>query len=267
MAGERRLAFGGIAELYDEARPSYPAALVEDVIAFAGAKAGDWAIEVGAGTGKATVQFAARGLRIVALEPSAEMARILRTKTRGASVMVEHTEYERWVPDHDFRLLYSAQAWHWIAPEIRYARAAELLRPGGGLAVFWNRPRWEGCAYRGELAEAYRRTAPELGPGVGPGPMHPGVEAKQEWWSDWSRELEAAPGFADAEVRSYIWEERYTTDAYVRLLQTHSDHIVLDEAVRRALLEAVADVIDRHGGVLELEYATTLAMARCTGSQ
>jgi hypothetical protein len=88
----------------------------------------------------------------------------------------------------------------------------------------------------------------------------------ESWWSDWSHELSEAPGFADAEVRTYVWPEPYTTESYVRLISTHSDHIVLEGATRQALLRAVAEVIDSHGGVLELEYATTLALARHTGS-
>lgn len=265
---ERRLAFGEVAELYDEARPSYPQVLVDDVLSFAAAEAGDLVLEVGAGTGKATISFADRGLRILALEPSRAMARLLRAHTTGReNVVVEEAEFESWRGERQFRLLYSAQAWHWIAPELRYLRAGEVLEPGGGLAVFWNRPRWESCPLRQELAEAYRRTAPDFGPGLGPGPMHPATGVRQPWWADWYRELEAAPGFTEAQMGTYTWRERYATEAYLRLLQTHSDHIVLDEPIRRALLEAVATLIDDHGGVLELEYETTLAMARRTGSR
>jgi SAM-dependent methyltransferase len=268
VPSERRLAFGGVAELYDASRPSYPEALVEDVMAFAGVAAGDRALEVGAGTGKATIPFADRGLRVLALEPSDEMARLLRANTAGrGNVVVEETEFESWQLTGAVRLLYSAQAWHWIAPAFRYARAAQALGPGGALAVFWNRPRWEGCPLREELAEAYLRAAPDFGPEVGPGPMHPAAGISQRWWADWKQELEEAPGFTGAEVRTYSWQQRYTTDAYVRLLQTHSDHIVLEEPVRRALLDAVAVVIDSHGGVLELEHATILAMARHTSSR
>src|SRR5438105_8011948 len=74
MEHERRLAFGAVAELYDRARPSYPEALVEDVVALAPLGSPPRALEVGAGTGKATVLFAARGVAVHALAPSAEMA-------------------------------------------------------------------------------------------------------------------------------------------------------------------------------------------------
>ena len=263
MTTERRLAFGAVADLYDRARPSYPPALVDDVLEFAGARHGDPAIEVGAGTGKATVLFARRGLRIVALEPSFEMARVARGKLVAYDVTIEQTEFERWAPHERFRLLFSAQAWHWVNPEIRYTRAREALADGGALAIFWNRPRWETSPVRDELSDAYGRAAPELGWGrTGPGPMHPGVQSSPEWWGDWTRELRATAGFEPPEARSYTWNQAYTTDEYVQLLQTHSDHIVLPDRERHALLEGVAGVIDRSGGSLTLEYVTALWLAR-----
>src|ERR1700758_672913 len=130
MDEARRLSFGGVADLYDRARPSYPSALVDDVLEYAGVAPGEAAraVEVGAGTGKATVLFAARGLDIVALEPSAEMAAVARRNFAGyTNVRVAETEFERWAPEHEFRLVFSAQAWHWIAPEVRYVAARAAL--------------------------------------------------------------------------------------------------------------------------------------------
>jgi len=267
MASERRLAFGGVAELYDRARPSYPAALVDDVLEFAGAGPGDQAIEVGAGTGKATAMFAQRGLQIVAIEPSSEMAEIAgRNCAAHQNVTIEQADFEHWRPAGGAaRLLFSAQAWHWVTPEVRYVRAREALVAGGGLAIFWNRPRWESCGFRDELEQAYRDAAPEFGPSAGPGPMHPAFGTPPELWGDWEDELRGAPGFGEPQIRLYSWVQQYATDDYVRLLQTHSDHILLEPKRREALLDAVGGAIDRHGGALELEYVTLLGLARATG--
>jgi SAM-dependent methyltransferase len=219
--------------------------------------------EVGAGTGKATVRFAERGLRIVALEPSPEMAAFAARSCAGyENVTIEQREFERRPPDTSgFKLLFSAQAWHWIPRELRYVKAREALEPRGTLAVFWNRPAWDSSPLADELAATYRRVAPDLGAGAGPGPMVPSAVSR-EWWPDWSRELAAASGFARPEHRSYKWPEPYTTDSYLELLRTHSDHIVLDEPRLGRLLEAIAAVIDGHGGAIELDYVTDLWMAR-----
>jgi SAM-dependent methyltransferase len=256
---ERRLAFGDVAELYDSSRPSYPDALVDDVLAFA--RAGD-ALEVGAGTGRATALFGARGLRIHAIEPSPPMAALAQRNCAAlAQVEIEQTDFERFDP-HGIRfgLLYSAQAWHWVSPEVRYVKAAQVLAPGGTLALFWNRPRWEDSPLRDELRDAYRRAAPDFGPD--PGPMHPDTVAEPELWGDWERELTAAPQLGEPEVRSYRWSHEYTTERYLRLLRTHSDHILLGPARLEALLEAVGAVLNGHGATIPVSYVTVLCLAR-----
>src|SRR5437763_1279826 len=138
---QRRLAFGAVAELYDTLRPSYPAALVDDVVTLSAAAP---ALEVGAGTGKATRLFADRGVAIHALEPSAAMAAVARERCSAyPHVTIEEVDFERFSPSGGrFGLLFSAQAWHWVAPELRYLKAREALAHGGVLALFWNRPRW-----------------------------------------------------------------------------------------------------------------------------
>jgi len=253
-----------VAALYDRARPSYPAALVDDVLEFAAASERDRAVEVGAGTGKATVLVAARGLTVVALEPSAEMAAIARRNCSAyENVTIEEADFERWrPPGPDFRLVFSAQAWHWVSPDVRYPAARAALEVGGALAAFWTSPAWERSPLREKLRAAYERAAPNFGPD--PGPMHPDSGPRLRMWGDWKREIEAAADFAQPEMRRYSWTTEYTTAEYVELLQTHSDHILLEERRRAALLDAVAEVLDRAGGGVRIEYLTLLTLARAS---
>lgn len=264
VAGERRLLFGQVAELYDRARPAYPREMVDDVLAFAAAAAGDRALEVGAGTGKATRLFAARGLSVLALEPSPEMAAVARDRLAGEPrVAVEEREFESWKPGGaQFRLVYAAQAWHWIAPEVGYRQARRALEAGGALAVFWNRPRWPQTPLRDEFAAAYQRLAPELVDRRGP--MHPAGSDDTHWMTDWDADLAGAAGFAEPEQRDYVWTQPYTSREYVRLLGTHSDHLTLSPARLEQLQSALAALIDAAGGRLELPYTTRLLMARAT---
>ena len=258
---ERRLAFGQVAERYDQARPSYPSELIDDVLALAPLDGGgSGTLEVGAGTGKATVLFAARGVSVLALEPSVEMAGIAEHNCAAyPHVVIEQTEFERWQqPVERFPLLYSAQAWHWIAPEARYPKAHAALVPGGLLAAFWNRPDWERCSLREEIDDVYARAAPSLEAG---GPMRPGRSGSADVWGDWCRQIDGAPGFARPEVRTYRWAWSYTSEQYARLLSTHSDHIVLDAGQQAVLYQGIMDVIDAAGGVLALTYVTRLCLA------
>src|SRR5262245_33916050 len=113
-------------------RPSYPAEVFDAVMQYGSLQAGDRAVEVGAGTGKATEKWMARGLDVLALEPSNGMAVVLRHK----GVAVEEVTFEEWQPAAGaFRLLAAAQAWHWVTGDGRYEKAAAALAPGGTLAL------------------------------------------------------------------------------------------------------------------------------------
>jgi SAM-dependent methyltransferase len=234
--------------------------LVDEVLVYAQLQPDDRILEVGAGTGKATRLFAARGHTIVAVEPSAEMAAVARQVCAlHPGVTIVERDFERWeIEPAAFQLLISAQAWHWTDPETRYATARRALGGGGALAVFWNRPDWASCPLWKPLADAYRSTAPGLEP---TGPMHPRTTTI-DLAVDWRAEVEAADGFGRAEVRGYPWTARYSAQQYVDLLSTHSDHIALNPAVRDTLLERVVLAIDAHGGTLELPYVTRLCLAR-----
>jgi SAM-dependent methyltransferase len=257
---ERRLAFGSVAELYGQVRPAYPGELVEQVVDSAQLEPGDRILDVGAGTGIASRQFAATGHSVVALEPSAEMAAVARAASRDCpTVSVVQAEFERWtVPATPFKLVISAQAWHWIDPAVRYARAREALTAGGALAVFWSHVDWRRAPLGPALDRAYHEGAPDFAP---TGPMHPRTR-QRDLIPDWEVEIAAADGFEKPEVRSFSWRQSYGADGYVRLLSTHSDHIVLDPDICSGLFERISRAIETNGGVLEVPYVTSLCLAR-----
>jgi trans-aconitate methyltransferase len=257
---EQRLAFGRVAELYDRARPSYPDAVVDELIELAGLRPGDRVLEVGAGTGKLTCLLAERGLAVLALEPSGEMAELARINCeRHPQVEIEQIDFERWQPSvPPLPLVVSAQAWHWVTPELRYERAADALEPGGTLAAIWTLPDWEHTQLRDRLREAYGVAAPDLRSDF---PMHPASEPT-DMAGDWEAEIEANVGFAEPEVRLHPWSTSYSTAEYLELLQTHQDHILLEPVARERLLASVAAAIDASGGEIVLSFVTRLCLAR-----
>jgi SAM-dependent methyltransferase len=251
---ERRLVFGEVAELYDSVRPSYPDELVDDVLAFADAGQGDPALEVGAGTGKATVLFAARGLDLTCLEPSANMAAVLRQA--APNTRIEETGFEGFsAPADSYKLVFSAQAWHWVDPAIRLAKAHELLKPDGGLALFFNRDEVAPGPLLEELDEVYARLGTEAN---GPSAQADRLRELNEIAS----EISNSDLFTDGAEREYPWQRTYPTDHYVQLLATYSNHLLVEEELRERLLSAVAEAIDAAGGTITIDGVAKLHLAR-----
>jgi SAM-dependent methyltransferase len=244
---EQRLVFGEVAEQYDAFRPSYPEELFDTIVEYGDLHAGDRALEIGAGTGKATAGFVARGLAVHALEPSPGMAAVLRAK----GVEVEETLFEDWnpVPSGGFGLVYAAQAWHWVRGDDRYHRVAAALQPGGTVAFFWNKGRdWTG-ALGADNDAVYARLAPEM--------------SNAQWQLDWvSDGIEACALLEPPTKRVVTWTQLYTRREWERLLGTHSDHRILPDEQRTRLHTAVGDVIDRHGGHVEVVYDVEIYLSR-----
>jgi SAM-dependent methyltransferase len=261
MARERRLTFGEVADLYDRRRPSYPAALVGDLIELAGVRPGQAVLEVGAGTGKATVMFAARGLPVVAVEPDPAMAAVAqRNCAPYPDVEIELGDFEEWVPSgRRFPLVFAAQSWHWVAPAVGYVKARAVLTPGGVLAAFWNRPRWDRSELRAELAALYSERFPDLDREA---PMHPMNEVPPEGYDDWKAQIGDRAGLAPLPARSYEWTETYAPGEYAELIGSLSETLLLGQARRRELLASIEQTIEGNGGSLTMSYATRLCLAR-----
>lgn len=132
--------YKGIAEIYDEIRPSYPEKLIEDIILKTDLNLNNRILEIGAGTGKATVQFAKKGFTINAIELGEDMAAILKEKcTNYPKVSVDIASFEQWESDNNekFHMIYSAQAFHWLDKNVKYKKCHELLKDNGFLVLFW----------------------------------------------------------------------------------------------------------------------------------
>jgi SAM-dependent methyltransferase len=132
-ATSRGLLFGTAAEAYERFRPGYPDEVVDRTLRYAAGPVGT-AVEIGAGTGKATRAFACRGIRVTALEPDPGMFGVLEREMLAMPVRLLPTTFEEYDgPPAD--LVYAARSWHWTDPARRCGHAAELLVEGGTLAV------------------------------------------------------------------------------------------------------------------------------------
>lgn len=246
----RAESFGSAAREYDRFRPSYPAELIDDLAALRPTEV----LDVGCGTGKASVLLAARGLSVLGVEVDERMAQV----ARGHGVDVEVSGFETWdAAGRTFDLITCGQAWHWIDAAAGIPKAADLLRPDGTLALFWNYGEFD-AETQSALDAVYAREAPEVSRSVVTG------RARR---SDLPHvaELRASGRFAEVQMRTYHWDKSYPAAAWLALVQTHSDHLQIEPARRARLIAALAEAIDDLGGTVRSHYVTYAVFARVPG--
>ncbi|PRX97999.1 class I SAM-dependent methyltransferase [Allonocardiopsis opalescens] len=252
-----RRTFTEAAELYDRSRPGYPARMFRDLARAAQVGPGRRVLEIGCGTGQATLPLAARGCRIVAVELGAEMAAVARRRLAAfPRARVEVAAFEDWpLPDEPFDTVLSATAFHWVDPRVRVAKAAEALRPGGALAtVATHHVAGGSSAFFAEVQECYERFDPSTPPDLR---LSPAAEVPED-----RLETPGAERFGPPVFHRYEWEAGYSTRAYLDLLLTYSGHRALPEEARRGLFDAIGRLIDgRHGGRITKRYLTELRIA------
>jgi SAM-dependent methyltransferase len=243
-----------VAATYDAARPGYPAAGFDRLVEITGLGRGSVVLEVGAGTGQATVGLLARELTVVCLEPSAELAGILRRNVGDrARVVVSDLQGYDAEPD-SLDLLFGATALHWIPADCLQRHADTGLRARGWVASLTNRHTSGATdAFFTEVQQVYRQHAPELARGFRL--LSPEEAAHAE------PVVAELRGYGPAQVESFPWRETYSASDYVRVLSTYSTHITLPDDARRALLDGIEDLADRrYGGSVVKDYVAVLTL-------
>lgn len=241
---------------YEESRPLYVKELYDDIFKYKEINADSDVLEIGIGTGKATLPILKTNCHVAAIEPGGNLTEVCKEKYKGYNnFSIYNTtlqEYE--CPAESFDLIYSATAFHWIPEEYGYKRVYELLKKGGVFSRFAyhagsdkKRPQ-----LTHEIQELYKKYMHQTG-------------ERREYSEDEARslaELAAKYGFVDTKYKMYSFTKDFTADEYMKLLHTYSDHMRLEEPDRNGLLNGIYDVINRHGGVITVYYTIDLQLAR-----
>lgn len=242
---DRAMSFGASAAAYERYRPGYPDEVVDRILDYADGPIGT-ALEIGAGTGKATRLLAAHGIAVTATEPDAAMLAELR-KHVPVSVATLEATFEQVPLDRTFDLVVAAASLHWTRPEGRWERAAALLRSGGTFASFGGPMRLADADLEAAVREARSSV---LGSDDVPVAYSTAADAPMQWPGT---ELEATSTFAAVEQHMIPRRTTVKPEEWIGHLSTVSAYLVLSEVDRaevlartRAVLppqvEAVADI-------------------------
>jgi ubiquinone/menaquinone biosynthesis C-methylase UbiE len=270
--------FDRVAEDYDRARRGYPDALIDAACRLGPLRPGDSVVEVGCGTGLLTAALVARGLRVDALDPGANMLRLAarRVGESPAARFHEGRFEDLDLPEDAFAAVFSATAFHWVDPAIGWAKAARILRPGGLLALIQHCDVWaeQTAASWDEFLDALRQVAPDVAAG-----MHrpreereilAGVTERQdnvsEVWSWIGRHdlasPEAAELFDDVQISTVPVTTEQTADELNAYVRTTSLYARIAPERREQLEAATHRIADRHGGAVRTSELAVLVTAR-----
>lgn len=263
---QRRALFSGSASVYDAGRPGYPAEVFELLATQCGLEAGSRVVEIGPGTGQATGPLLDAGANVVAVELGAEMATLLEENhgSRHLTIVVGAFE-DVDLPAQGFDIVASATAFHWVDPAVGLIRSADLLRPGGSLALWWN---YFGDPHRSDpfhdaIQPLLQSHAPQLidctsggAPGSGAHPYALDVDARVD-------EIGRTGRFGAVRYEAVSWTGRHSASEIHRMFGSFSPWLALESTVRGKLLDALANLVEQDfGGTVRRPYLTPIYTAQ-----
>ncbi len=234
--------FGPIAEMYDDVRPGYPPEILDTVLAFHGGTPAS-AVDLGAGTGKATELLVRLGVPIICVEPDPGMAAVLTAKFPGVEVVT--ATFEEWTPPAaGVDLITCALAWHWLDAATRNKRTRDALAPGGVLAVFAHRYGYADPAVAATIDGVLRASDPTV------------RDRPEHWLLD---DVRGSGVYGEVEERIWHTYPEITRTDYLRLLGTFSPFLRHTHDEQQAVLASLDAAL---GDTLTLDLTTTLVLAR-----
>lgn len=256
-----RKAFDIDATNYDKWRPRYCKELFNDIIAYSKLNSETECLEVGCGTGQATGPILETGSSVLAVELGENFTDYTRDKFMSyKNFRIENADFEK-IPlqDNEFDLVFSGTAFHWIPEETGYPKVLNVLKSGGAIAVFWNKPAPESLdnPLHLKMQEVYEKY-------FGSGNVkkfESQLSNPQERYEKIIRTLEKY-GFVQAECRLYKQVREFNAEDYISLISTYSDHIALPEQGKSQLFNEIRAAILSFNDSIKVYDTIELYMAR-----
>ena len=228
--------FEQVADLYERARPEYPADAVGWLARELDLRAGRTVLDLGAGTGKLTRALVPTGVRVIAVEPGEEMLARLRQVVPEAEALVGAAEA---IPlaDASVDAVTMGQSFHWFRHGEAIPELHRVLRPGGGVGLIWN-SRDHDHALQREIRDVI---APLVPPSREP---------------HTTEQLEQSPLFGPVRGASFPFADRLDADGVVERIQSISFVAAASAAEQAQLERGLRELVAQHGGRVDFHYLT-----------
>lgn len=251
---QKRTWYSPVAEIYYNARPRYPKEQINRAVTLAQLSSDATILEVGCGPGNATVAFAQFGFSMTCLEPNQDFCHLAqRNCTPYPKVKICNTSFEEWkLEANQFNAVLSANAFHWIPPEIGYSKAADTLQDSGFLILLWNmtpEPRYE--VYQA-LKEVYQAYAPSL-------VRYEGAETQAEILRGFGQDVINSGCFRELVTEQIACEVIYSIDDYLNLLSTLRR---LEPQTKELLFTGLREKLENFGDSVHLSFLSAVHVAR-----
>jgi ubiquinone/menaquinone biosynthesis C-methylase UbiE len=273
--------FDEIAVEYDRRRPAYPDELVDQACQVAGIGSDNHVLEVGCGSGQLTRALLARGLHVTALEPGKNLIALARQNLEGAGeVEFVNAQFEdALLPREQFQAVFSASAFHWIDPKVSWQKVADVLVPGGTLALisYFGLEEARSKLDQEAALAAIRKVAPDAAANW---PVYRDLDATlagmeqrcgnvSELWS-WLGSYDLGQDYAgrlfdDAQVAVMPKLVEHTPDELNALLRTMSFYARLSPGQREALEREQEAIYERLGRPIRASVIASLVTAQRSG--
>ncbi len=246
---------------YDKMRPGYVDELYQAIFKYIPIDGNSIVAEVGSGSGQATLPVLKTGCKLTAVEYGENFSELLKNKFKDfQKFSVVTGKFEEMSLDEGvFDLVFSATAFHWVPEKEGYEKVYRMLKKGGAFARFANRPR--NCQNEPELGEVIQVLYDEYY-----NKQHNIKSGTKKWFTEEdAKAISLIPekyGFTDIKYFLFYRERVFTASEYTKLLGTYSDHIAIEESVRKVFFSKIEDAINRHGGTITISDTLDLELAR-----
>ncbi len=239
--------FNKTANYYDKFRPSYPKEIINTIIYEANIKRGSKLVEIGAGSGKATELFIGKCFDILCIEPGEDLVKIGNKRFESENVIFVNSRFEDFnFTEQNYDMIFSAQAFHWVAQPQGYEKCAKILKDKGHLAVFWNMY----ITFDNPLDDELLSISKKYG---GFADFLSENECEVRINSIISQ-IEGSGLFCNTKTIRKLWYKKYTADEYFGFILTGNRFVQKSETEKQKAYKDIINLANKNNGFIERPY-------------